>query len=99
MASNKKTADHTGQDITALPSSIASDTQALVLAENKNLTSLEGVGNLKSLETLDANGCGLTTVPAEIEGCAALAVRASARAKRGPLSKLARARTTATEIN
>ena len=45
---------------------------AVDLSENPGLTSLDGIGKLAAMTKLDANSCGLTKLPDEIEGCAKL---------------------------
>ena len=68
----KKSASYAGQGIRTLPSSLADDLEELDLSENPDLTSVEGIGKLTSLEKLDANACGLVKLPEDIEGCVAL---------------------------
>lgn len=66
----KRSVDLTGKGIDQLPK--PSDVQDLNVSENGGLKSLDGIGGFKSLEKIDANSCGLTAIPAEIEGAAAL---------------------------
>jgi Leucine-rich repeat (LRR) protein len=66
-----KAKDLSNKELTSLPS-IPPDTTELNVSENKGLSSLETIGTLTKLTTLDANGCALTAVPAEIEGCVEL---------------------------
>lgn len=69
--SKKVSVDLKGKGTSSL-SGVKTSVQELDVSENSSLASLDGVGALVKLEKLDANSCGLTTVPAEIANCQAL---------------------------
>jgi len=68
-AEDKFTADFKEKGLTnfaSVLSSASQDTKTLVVSENKDLKSLEGIGTLSKLTSIDASGCALAALPDEV---------------------------------
>lgn len=71
-SSGKKAKSYENASLSSFPTDVPKDVQELTLSENASLTSLDGIGEVTSLEKLDASGCGLAKIPDEIEKCTGL---------------------------